>query len=103
MNQKIPFQLLLTCSLNLVLQKGKVFGKGFFKAFLSNQVEPNNTGKNNVRDLLDPAYSNKQPHQLPIQRFDVTDTQGWYVQLYRRVKSKLVLHSLAMCAYYSYV
>ena len=62
--------------------KEYLIGKGMFEAFPSNPDEPADTGTNDVKASFDHVRLHKEPHQLPIQRYDVAGKGGQLTETY---------------------
>jgi PAS domain S-box-containing protein len=71
--------------------KDGVIGRGVFEAFPSNPADLNDTGESNLRASLLYVLDNKQSHQLPIQRYDLIDDQGKFVERYWRAENNPIL------------
>ncbi|GAC1420237.1 MAG: hypothetical protein NVS9B7_09740 [Flavisolibacter sp.] len=81
------------------LQKKDLIGKSFLEAFPSNPADPNDTGENNLQASLNFVLQNKMSHQLPVQRYDVADEHGSFVERYWRAENKPVLTPSGEVAY----
>lgn len=64
------------------LQKEDVIGKGLFEVFPSNPHDPRDTGQRNLMASLNQVLQTKKPHQLPVQRYDIPDEHGRYIERY---------------------
>jgi hypothetical protein len=53
--------------------KEQLVGSGIFEAFSSNPANPNDTGKQELKDSLEHVLLNKEPYQLPTNRYDVKE------------------------------
>jgi PAS domain S-box-containing protein len=60
--------------------KEELIGKGLFDAFPNNPDDPNKTSENTVRASLEYAMHHKEPHYLPIQRYDIPTTDGYEIR-----------------------
>ncbi|OLY91794.1 PAS domain S-box-containing protein [Cnuella takakiae] len=70
--------------------KEQLIGKGMFEAFPPNSANPADTGGNDVSASFDLVRLQKEPHQLPIQRYDVTDSDGQLAETYWSAVNKPV-------------
>jgi PAS domain S-box-containing protein len=69
------------------LQRENLIGKGLFEAFPSNPEDPADTGQGNLQDSLKQVLEHKMPHQLPVQRYDVADEKGQFVERYWKAEN----------------
>ncbi len=72
------------------LQKEEVVGKRLFDAFPSNSEDANDTGESNLKASLEHVIQKKEPHQLPVQRYDVADDKGQFIERFWRLESRPV-------------
>ena len=72
--------------------KEQLVGKGIFESFPSNPDDPNDTGEKNLLASFQYIIRHKKPHQLPVQRYDVTDENGSFSERYWVIKNKPVLN-----------
>ena len=96
------YTILAVTPLHLIfsgLKKKDVIGKGLFEVFPSNPEETNDTGENNLKVSLEHVIQKKEPHQLPVQRYDVADDTGRFVVRYWKLSNKPVLSSDGEVAY----
>jgi PAS domain S-box-containing protein len=70
--------------------KEGLIGKGIFEAFPPNPVDPTDTGTNDVRASLDHVRIHKEPHRLPVQRYDVPGEGGSFSEKYWSASNKPV-------------
>lgn len=73
------------------LQKEDMIGRGVFDVFPPNTSDPSDTGGKDFLASLQYVLSYKKPHYLPAQRYDITDSDGRFVEKYWRAESKPVL------------
>jgi PAS domain S-box-containing protein len=66
-------------------------GKGIFEAFPGNPEDPEFVGEKTVRASLEYVLSHKEPHQLPIQRYDIPAAGGGFEERYWAANNKPVL------------
>ena len=64
------------------LTREDLVGKNLLETFPSNPQNKNDTGQANLQASLLHVVAYKEPHQLPIQRYDVMDESGQYVERY---------------------
>jgi hypothetical protein len=62
--------------------KEQLVGKGVFEAFPFNAADPSDTGKRDLNASLARVLQYKEPHQLPIQRYDVKQRDGTFTKHY---------------------
>jgi len=62
--------------------KEELVGKGLFEAFPNNPSDPNKTSENTVRASLEFALRHKEPHYLPIQRYDIPMQNGFEIRFW---------------------
>ena len=89
-----PCYTILAASPEYLAQTGTtkeaIIGKGIFEAFPSNPDDPTDTGINDVRSSLDHVLLHKEPHRLPIQRYDVVGEDGIFSERYWSASNKPV-------------
>ena len=61
--------------------KEDLIGKGVFEAFPVN-VDPNNTGSNIFYSSYQHVLTYKEPHYLPLQRYDLKNPDGGFIEKY---------------------
>jgi hypothetical protein len=66
------------------IKKEALIGKGVFEVFSSNPNDPADTGEQNLRTSLEHVLKHKEPHHLPVQRYDVVSENGTYNERYWR-------------------
>ncbi|WP_207494474.1 PAS domain S-box protein [Aridibaculum aurantiacum] len=81
-----------------------MFGKGIFEVFPDSD-DPGNTGTKELLASLLKVIESKQPHQLPVQRYDTIGEDGQFIERYWRATNKpvfapggevaYILHSVA--------
>jgi hypothetical protein len=81
------------------LKKEDVIGKGVFEVFPPNVNDPTDTGAQDFLASLQYVINHKEPHQLPIQRYDIMDNQGRYMEKYWKAESKPMLSPEGEVAY----
>ena len=57
-------------------KRASIMGKGLFEVFPPNPAETNFTGENNLGHSFSTVINTKEPHQLPVQRYDIADKAG---------------------------
>ncbi len=68
-----------------------VIGKSLFDAFPASPDDKDFTGRENVSASFQIVISKKQPHQLPVQRYDITKSDGRFEENYLQATNKPVL------------
>lgn len=81
------------------MSKEDVIGKPLFEAHPGNAADPTDNGANNLRSSLDHVMRYREIHQLPVQRYDLTDEQGGYSEKYWRASNRPVLNDAGEVAY----
>ncbi len=79
--------------------KAYLIGKGIFEAFPPNPDNPTDTGIDDVRASLDHVRLQKEPHRLPVQRYDVAGEDGVITERHRSVVNKPVFSPEGAVAY----
>jgi PAS domain S-box-containing protein len=72
------------------LKKADVVGRGVFEVFRSNPSDPADTGENKLRSSFAHVLQYKEPHQLPVQRYDVAGVDGSFEERYWRAENRPV-------------
>jgi PAS domain S-box-containing protein len=70
--------------------KETLMGKGIFEAFPTNPDDPADTGESNLRASLEYVQLRKEPHQLPVHRYDLQNDDGSFTEKYWSVSNKPV-------------
>jgi PAS domain S-box-containing protein len=78
---------------------GELIGKGLFEAFPNNPDDPHQTSEKTVRASLEYALKHKEPHYLPVQRYDVSNPDGSFIERYWSADNKPVLNELGEVIY----
>ena len=65
-----------------MIEAGKLAGERLFDIFPDNPVDPLADGVANLFGSLKIVTENGQPHAMPVQRYDVRDTHGNFVERY---------------------
>jgi hypothetical protein len=76
-----------------------LIGKGMFEAFPTNFDDPIDTGTNDVRASFEHVRLQKEPHQLPVQRYDIIAEGGNFTERYWRAINKPVFSPNGEVAY----
>ena len=72
-------------------KRASIMGKGLFEVFPPNPAETNFTGENNLSHSFNTVINTKEPHQLPVQRYDIADKAGNFSKYHWRATNKPVL------------
>jgi len=67
-------------------------GKGLFEEFPNNPADENQTSEKTVRASIEYALLHKEPHYLPVQRYDVATETGVYEERYWAANNKPLLN-----------
>jgi PAS domain S-box-containing protein len=62
--------------------KEQLIGRDLFEVFPANPADPGDTGEFNLKASLEHVLLHKEPHQLPLQRYDVQDQNGGFAKRY---------------------
>ncbi|MEI6946146.1 PAS domain S-box protein [Paraflavisolibacter sp. H34] len=62
--------------------RSDMVGKGLFEVFPNDPADPEKISEKTVRASLEYAGSHKEPHRLPVQRYDITGGNGEYEERY---------------------
>jgi hypothetical protein len=68
-----------------------LIGKGLFEVFPNNPYDANKVSEKTVRASLEYALHHKEPHQLPMQRYDVANSNNVFEERYWKATNKPVL------------
>lgn len=79
--------------------KEDIVGKGLFEAFPKSPVEPDFTGEQNLNASFQQVIASKLLHQLPVQRYDIPNTDGTFSEFYWRATNKPVLDTTGKVLY----
>lgn len=72
------------------VRKEDIIGKSLFEAYPPNPGNPGDTGEMNMRESFEYVLRNKKPHRLPVQRYDVADDHGEFIERYWQAENKPV-------------
>jgi PAS domain S-box-containing protein len=72
------------------MKKEDLIGKSLFEAYPTNPNDASSTGESDLRTSLDYVVRHKEAHQLPVQRYDVVDERGEFIERYWRAENKPV-------------
>lgn len=81
------------------MTKGDVIGKPLFEAHPGSADDPTDNGVNNLRSSLEHVLRYKETHHLPIQRYDLPDSQGTFSEKYWRASNRPVLNEAGEVVY----
>lgn len=71
-------------------RKEFIIGKGIFEMSPANPDDPTDTGASNLANSLERVRLHKEPHQLPVQRYDIAGENGSFSKRYWRASNKPV-------------
>jgi PAS domain S-box-containing protein len=71
------------------VKKEDILGKSLFEVYPGNPTAE--SGKNSLKASLDHVIKYKEAHQLPMQRFDVANEEGVFIERYWQAENKPVL------------
>lgn len=90
-----PFFTIVAVSHDYLKATGRnreeLIGKGLFEAFPNNPDDPNQTSEKTVRASLEYALTHKEPHHLPLQRYDISKQDGTFEERYWLASNRPVL------------
>lgn len=64
------------------IPRSELIGKGFFEKFPGSPLDPEFTGAQNIRASLNYVLQLKTPHCLPLQRYDLQNSDGSFTEKY---------------------
>lgn len=70
----------------------ELLGKGLFEAFPNNPDDPHRTSEKTVAASLEYALTHKEPHHLPLQRYDIAKKDGSFEERWWLATNKPVLN-----------
>jgi PAS domain S-box-containing protein len=76
-----------------------LIGKGVFEAFPANHTDPDHKGDKDLFASFQHVLLHKTPHFLPLQRYDLQNSDGSFTEKYWRVSNKPVLAPEGEVAY----
>jgi PAS domain S-box-containing protein len=71
--------------------RSDLIGKGFFEAFPVEAVNQEHTGEQNIKASLQHVLEFKQPHHLPVQRYDIKNADTSVTEKYSKASNTPVL------------
>jgi PAS domain S-box-containing protein len=74
------------------IPRDQIIGKGMFIAFPGNTGTDGDGGQQNLRASLDTVVRTKQPHEMPVQRYDLPTEDGAFNPYYWKVINTPVLN-----------
>ncbi|HUR10103.1 MAG TPA: PAS domain S-box protein [Flavitalea sp.] len=72
-------------------EKKSIIGRGLFETFPGNPEDPQDTGVAELRASLQKVIQDKVRHHLPVQRYDVLNENGIFVERYWKATNTPVL------------
>jgi len=81
------------------MKREDVIGKGHFEIFPENPDDPNFTGERNLRAAFDRLLTEKEPNELPIQRYDIPSPDGSFLERYWKIVNAPVLDEAGEVCY----
>lgn len=73
------------------MNKEQVIGKGHFEVFPKSPDDPNFTGEQNLKESFAHIIKHKEPHQIPLQRYDIPNNDGTFSHRYWKISNAPVL------------
>lgn len=80
-------------------KREELIGKGLFEAFPNSPQDPNQVSEKTVRASLEYALNHKEPHQLPVLRYDVASGDGTFKEHYWSASNKPILNEEGKVVY----
>ena len=80
-------------------RKEAIIGKGVFEMSPANPDDPTDTGASDLGNSLEHVRLYKEPHQLPVQRYDIAGENGGFSERYWRASNKPVFSPDGEVAY----
>lgn len=77
----------------------EILGQNFFDVFPPNPDDPDSNGERIVSSSFQFVIENKKEHQLPVQRFDVKNDDGSFIEKYWRARNNSILTPEGEVAY----
>jgi PAS domain S-box-containing protein len=77
----------------------ELVGKGLFEAFPNPPGDEENTSENRLRDSLQQVLQKKDPHSLPLHRYDIPLDNGSFTERYWSTVNKPVLNEAGEVIY----
>ncbi|HZI00824.1 MAG TPA: hypothetical protein VEX63_06730, partial [Flavisolibacter sp.] len=77
----------------------ELVGKGLFEAFPPNPNDLDFDGEQNLSASFQYVIQNKKQHQLPVQRYDIKNTEGVFEESYWAATNKPVLDDTGAVIY----
>jgi PAS domain S-box-containing protein len=79
--------------------KEELIGKGLFEAFPNPPDDPNLTSEKRLRASLEHTVKLKEPHRLPLHRYDIYTADGFFDERYWSAVNKPVLNEAGEIIY----
>jgi PAS domain S-box-containing protein len=76
-----------------------LIGKGVFEAFPANSSDPNHKGDSNLLASFRHVLQHKEPHTLPLQRYDLQADDGSFIKKFWQVSNTPVMDAAGEVAY----
>ncbi|MBB1287273.1 PAS domain S-box protein [Flavisolibacter sp. BT320] len=73
------------------MKREEVIGKGHFDVFPKSPSDPNFTGEQNLRASFEYIIKHKEPHGIPVQRYDIPNGDGTFRQKYWKITNAPIL------------
>lgn len=74
------------------VKRERIVGKGHFEPFPQSPGDSHFTGEDNLKASYECVIRRKEPHRLPLQRYDIPDGQGGFLERYWKVVNVPVLN-----------
>lgn len=74
------------------MRKEDVIGKGHFEVFPKSPDDPNFTGEQNLRASFEHIIKHREPHGLPLQRYDIPNEDGTFSQKYWKISNAPIIN-----------
>ncbi|HZG99726.1 MAG TPA: PAS domain S-box protein, partial [Flavisolibacter sp.] len=81
------------------MTRDQVIGKSLFEVFPESPGDPNFTGEQNIKDSFAYIIHYKVPHEIPVQRYDIPNGDGTFLQRYWRASNAPVLNNTGEVLY----
>ncbi|GAA4412904.1 hypothetical protein GCM10023187_40590 [Nibrella viscosa] len=73
------------------LKREAVIGRGHFTFFPQSPLDPHFTGEQNLRASFAHIIAHKEPHRIPLQRYDVPNGDGTFSERYWQIHNAPIL------------
>lgn len=83
----------------LGMKREDVIGKGHFEVLPKSPDDSNFTGEQNLRASFEHIIQHKEPHEIPIQRYDIPNSDGTFSKKYWKFNNAPILNDAGQLLY----